>query len=189
MLVNSFVLSTSDFLNKFSSLCEQKLSSVSSQVARVEIVLALLEAKLDSIEWMGTGGGGAAAAAATNAGAAGDTSASASSAAAAAPIAPPIAAEPAAAAPPADANANVLKLKDDPRYSKYFKMLNMGVPKQAIRQRMTTDGCVDPNQIDNDPDGPAPPPGPDQPSQAIVAIETGSDSEQSDKMSDDEEGN
>jgi len=47
------------------------------------------------------------------------------------------------------------KLKDDPRYSKYFKMLALGVPKPAVRIKMQNDG-VDADMIDMDPEGPAP---------------------------------
>lgn len=178
MLVNNFILNTTDFLNKFTSLCEQKLSNVSQQVQRVEVVLALLEAKLDSVEWMGSGGAAPAAAAAAPSAPA-ITSSSA-------PAAPPM--DAAAPAPPAAPVSEGIRLKEDPRYSKYFKMLAMGVPKPAIKLKMQSEGCPDPSQIDNDPDGPAPPGAELAPSQALVVIETGdgSDSESSENMSDDE---
>lgn len=188
MIVNSFVLSTSDFLNKFASLCEQKLSRVSAQVQRVEIVLALLEAKLDSIGWMAPGG--ALPVSAPAAGAA--DPAQAAIASSSAPVAPPMgAAAPAAAAsaapaaPPAAPAAPLLKVKDDSRYGKYFKMLGMGVPKAAVRIKMSSEG-VDPDVIDMDPEGPAPAGG--APSQAMVVVEGGggSDSDKSEGMSDDE---
>ncbi|OWY97169.1 Formin like protein, partial [Phytophthora megakarya] len=35
---------------------------------------------------------------------------------------------------------NDVKLKDDPKYAKYFKMLQMGLPDGAVRQKMKTDG-------------------------------------------------
>jgi len=47
--VNSFVLSTSSFLNKFSFLCESKLEQVHKHLQRLEITLNILEAKLSSI--------------------------------------------------------------------------------------------------------------------------------------------
>ncbi len=46
-----------EFLNKFSILCERKLQRVQQQSQRLEIVLALLEAKLGSIHWLNEGGG------------------------------------------------------------------------------------------------------------------------------------
>ena len=184
MIVNSFVLSTSDFLNKFASLCEQKLSRVSQQVQRVEIVLSLLEAKLDSIGWM-SGGAPAAAPAAGG-------EAQAAIASSSAPVAPPMGAAPAApaaaaaAAAPAAPAAPLLKVKDDSRYSKYFKMLGMGVPKAAVRIKMSSEG-VDPDVIDMDPEAEAPAGGAAA-SQALVVVEGGggSDSDKSEGMSDDE---
>ena len=191
MLVNNFVTSSVEFLNKFSSLCEQKLLRVSQQVQRVEIVLSLLEAKLDSIGWMAGG--------AAQAPAGGD--AQPAIAASSAPVAPPMdgsvppapgppgaPAAPAAAAPAAPAVAHVC-VKDDPRFSKYFKMLNMGVPAAAVKIKMSNEGA-DPSVIDLDPEAPAPPGGEAaaSTSQALVLADGGgSDSEKSDAMSDDDE--
>lgn len=41
----------------------------------------------------------------------------------------------------------MLKLQDDERYSKYFKMLRMGVPKDQLRLKMSQEG-VDGNIIE-----------------------------------------
>ncbi|CAB9518801.1 Formin-like protein [Seminavis robusta] len=41
-------------------------------------------------------------------------------------------------------------LKDDPEYSKYFKMLNMGLPKDAVKNSLSRDG-KDPAVMDLDP--------------------------------------
>ena len=48
-LVNNFILSTTQFINKFTFLCEKKLEEVSAQIEKVEITLNILEAKLNSI--------------------------------------------------------------------------------------------------------------------------------------------
>ncbi|GMF42521.1 unnamed protein product [Phytophthora fragariaefolia] len=42
---------------------------------------------------------------------------------------------------------NDMKLKDDPKFAKYFKMLQMGLPEGAIRQKMKADG-VDERALD-----------------------------------------
>jgi hypothetical protein len=42
------------------------------------------------------------------------------------------------------------KLKDDPEYVKYFKMLKMGLPIDAVKHAMKRDGC-DPFIMDLDP--------------------------------------
>jgi len=67
-------------------------------------------------------------------------------------------ASPAAAAPaPAASTAATggAKLKDDPKYAKYFKMLKMHLPPQAVKNKMEAEG-LDPAIIDMDPEGPPP---------------------------------
>ena len=52
MVLNSFIINTVDFLNKFNAVSEQKLLQVHHAIQRVEITLALLEGKLDSVAWL-----------------------------------------------------------------------------------------------------------------------------------------
>ena len=47
--VNNFVINTTQFLNRFSYVCENKLREVSSDITRLEIMLSILESKLASI--------------------------------------------------------------------------------------------------------------------------------------------
>ncbi|GMF13912.1 unnamed protein product [Phytophthora lilii] len=47
----------------------------------------------------------------------------------------------------ASAAKSDIKLKDDPKYAKYFKMLQMGLPEGAVRQKMKVDG-VDERALD-----------------------------------------
>ena len=47
--VNLFVINTVNFLNRFSLLCDEKLSNVSTHITRLETTLSILEAKLSSI--------------------------------------------------------------------------------------------------------------------------------------------
>lgn len=61
--------------------------------------------------------------------------------------------EPAPAARKAD-DAEVA-IKDDPKYSKYFKMLRMHIPRPAIEAKMRAEG-IDPTILDLDPEGPVP---------------------------------
>jgi Formin Homology 2 Domain/Subunit CCDC53 of WASH complex len=49
-----------------------------------------------------------------------------------------------------DEKDNGVPLKDDPEYSKYFKMLNMGLPKDAVKNAVARDG-KDPTVMDLDP--------------------------------------
>ena len=50
--INNFIINTSDFLNKFVSISESKLMKVEQQINKLEILLALLDSKLDSIQWL-----------------------------------------------------------------------------------------------------------------------------------------
>lgn len=49
LLINNFVVNTTRFLNHFAYECEDRISRVSSNLTRVEVMLAILEAKLNSI--------------------------------------------------------------------------------------------------------------------------------------------
>ena len=58
-------------------------------------------------------------------------------------------------------DSSVVKLKDDPKYGKYLKMIKVGLPKPAVAQKMFTEGVA--SSIDKaleilalDPDMPAP---------------------------------
>jgi TPR repeat protein len=53
------------------------------------------------------------------------------------------------------AGGPTIKLKDDPMYAKYFKMLKMHLPPPAVKQKMTADG-LDSSILDSDPEGPSP---------------------------------
>jgi hypothetical protein len=46
------------------------------------------------------------------------------------------------------------QLKDDPTFTKYFKMLRMRVPKHVVAIKMQTEG-LDPAVLEMNPDGPA----------------------------------
>ena len=54
-----------------------------------------------------------------------------------------------------DQAAPTLKLKDDPAFLKYFKMLKMHLPRGAVEQKIIADG-LDPEFLDMDPEGPSP---------------------------------
>ena len=75
-----------------------------------------------------------------------------------APGAPPAAGAPAAEPPPAPPapEANFVKVKDDPRFIKYFKMVNYGVPPNIVRDKLKAETGCDPSIMDT-PDAPAPP--------------------------------
>ena len=143
-LVNNFVLQTTRFLNRFSITCEEKLAEVSRGIQSLEISLSIIEAKL-KIKGL---------------------EAAPATAPAPAPAAPPVqAAAPSTAPPVAEATPQTepepepvqpagVKVKDHPNYKRFVKMLDLGVPLQAVKNKMTSeapdldaDMMDDPNQI------------------------------------------
>ncbi|EGB11593.1 hypothetical protein AURANDRAFT_20953 [Aureococcus anophagefferens] len=132
-LVNNFITNTVSFLNVFATSAEEKLSGVAQRISGVELTLALLEAKLNSVPGVAD----------------------------VAPVAPreaPAAAAP--AEPPSDAlDDGLVDAKDHPDYASFFRLQRLGVPEPQIRMKMVAEG-VDPDVI-ADPERrvPAPPPG------------------------------
>jgi WASH complex subunit CCDC53 len=142
--VNHFVISTTQFLNRFSYICEQRLNEVSQHLQKLEISMAILEAKLNSIPEIESS---------TTATTSAPTQADTSSADVPPPL-PPREDEEyqdhTAIPPPVSSG---LTVKDDPRYSSYFTMLRLRVPVAAIKQKMMLEG-VNPDILDN-PDAPS----------------------------------
>ena len=52
LIVNTFVVNTAAFLNKFVSNCENKLHKIHTDIQRMETSLKILETKLASIDWL-----------------------------------------------------------------------------------------------------------------------------------------
>ena len=69
-------------------------------------------------------------------------------------------AAPSAAAPtaPAEEPSTYVKVKDDARFSKYFRMEKMGVPRPAVAIKLKQETGFDGSLLDN-PEAPAPPGG------------------------------
>ncbi len=140
MLVNTFVVTTTQFLNHFSALAEDKLASVSRDVSRLEKVLLLLETKIyrpDAEETQAEVRPAlTASAAAPSAGSTVPSSAGAEpvSAAAAAPT-QSSADIPSMPAPPAPVVVEV-----DPRFEKFLTMKKLGIPRGAIEHGMAAAG-------------------------------------------------
>jgi len=170
-MVNAFILSTTTFLNRFAAMSEERLTNVSLLIQRLEISLALLEAKLASIpdDGLNTNVPGAPPPApgtttTTNTGPPG------------ADVPPPPGPPPPSGiapppGPPPD-EAPKMRNRDDPRYARFFKMLDYGVPLARVQQDMMIHG-IDPSVIDR----------PDAASDAAVANDFDED-----KQNDQDEG-
>ncbi|XP_026218794.1 WASH complex subunit 3 [Anabas testudineus] len=179
--LNQFVAHTVQFLNRFSTVCEEKLANISLRIQQIETTLCILEAKLSSIpglEDVTIDGLSQRQTAQAN----GPTTASQSQAdgpsAGTLPSSEPVQSPPEAAQTqiPETVAENVMTVAKDPRYARYLKMVQVGVPVMAIRNKMAMEG-LDPNLLDT-PDAPVPDGGTKSKEDQDVAA-TSSDSESS----------
>nr|XP_046234449.1 WASH complex subunit 3 [Scatophagus argus] len=157
--LNQFVVHTVRFLNRFSVVCEEKLSNISLRIQQIETTLCILEAKLSSIPGLeDVTIDGLSQRQTAQANGPPTASQSQTDGPSGQPLPP---AEPAQTAPDpvttqkAEAAAeNVMTVAKDPRYARYLKMVHVGVPVMAIRNKMVMEG-LDPSLIDT-PDAPVP---------------------------------
>ncbi|OQR89620.1 hypothetical protein THRCLA_09660 [Thraustotheca clavata] len=172
LLLTNFCSNTVRFINHFSNLCEERLSTISKNLTRLEISLAILEAKLNSIPDLPTAATISAADIPEDLPMPTDAPAppppppappAGDGAPPPPPPPPPMPTDDGAPPPPPDASQETalapspsfLKLKDDPLYAKYFAMQRMGHPEGAILHKMKMDS-VDPSILSMDPEGPSP---------------------------------
>lgn len=160
--LNQFVAHTVRFLNRFSTVCEEKLSNISLRIQQIETTLCILEAKLSSIPGLEDVTIDAGPSQQQPAQANGPTTSiqSQTDGPAAATLPPP---EPVQTTPEPTipetieenvAAENVMTVAKDHRYARYLKMVQVGVPVMAIRNKMVLEG-LDPNLLDT-PDAPVP---------------------------------
>jgi len=165
MMVNDYVVNSTRFVNRFHAVCEEKLQNVSKKITQTEIMLSILEGKINSVDYvthMQTTAGTNMAAAevvpdipapAEPQGEQGNHSTALAPADSTPPAegAPPNSeaeAPPAAAAP---ANPGTYKYKDHPDFKKYFYLFSIGIPKPALQQQMRVLD-LDPDVLERDPD-------------------------------------
>uniref|UniRef100_A0A3P9KT97 WASH complex subunit 3 n=1 Tax=Oryzias latipes TaxID=8090 RepID=A0A3P9KT97_ORYLA len=156
--LNQFVVHTVRFLNRFSTVCEEKLANISLRIQQIDTTLCILEAKLASIpglEDVTVDGLNQQHSVQTN----GPTPTSqiqtdGSSVGAVPSSVPQESREEAPEQKAAAVAENVLTVAKDPRYARYLKMVQVGVPVMAIRNKMILEG-LDPSLLDT-PDAPVP---------------------------------
>ncbi|XP_075407211.1 WASH complex subunit 3 isoform X2 [Tenrec ecaudatus] len=144
--LNQFVVHTVQFLNHFSTVCEEKLSNLSLRIQQIETTLNILDAKLSSIPGLD------------------DVTVEVS----------PLSAQSVTNGPQSEATSeqsqnstqdsgpqeseaaaeNTFTVAKDPRYARYLRMVQVGVPVMAIRNKMTAEG-LDPDLLER-PDAPVP---------------------------------
>ncbi|XP_074758070.1 WASH complex subunit 3 isoform X3 [Athene noctua] len=145
--LNQFVVHTVQFLNRFSTVCEEKLSALSLRIQQIETTLNILDAKLSSIPGLE------------------DVKFEVSSANMNSVTNGPV--TQATADQQTQNNMceeglqkmevvteNIRTVAKDPRYARYLKMVQVGVPVMAIRNKMIFEG-LNPDLLET-PDAPVP---------------------------------
>ncbi|XP_037016242.1 WASH complex subunit 3 isoform X2 [Artibeus jamaicensis] len=144
--LNQFVVHTIQFLNRFSTVCEEKLADLSLRIQQIETTLNILDAKLSSIPGLDDVTCEVrpiSVTSITNESRAETTSEqSQNSLQDSGPQESEVTA------------ANILTVAKDPRYARYLRMVQVGVPLMAIRNKMISEG-LDPNLLER-PDAPVP---------------------------------
>jgi len=143
LIVNTFVVNTAAFLNKFVTTCESKLHKIHTDIQRMETTMLLLESKLSSIDWLRQAEQGQAPVIpqadswetttnTTNTKDATNGNGEEQKGDNADPAPPPEPEKPAED-----------PLLSDPEMAQWFKMLKFGVPESAVRLKMGLGGHDD----------------------------------------------
>ncbi|XP_044731488.1 WASH complex subunit 3 [Chrysoperla carnea] len=143
--INHFILRTITFLNTFASTCESRFTDFEIKLRKIEASVCILESKLSSIPELN------------------DTPVVTSQPEEINTKKDVLEQHPEDETPKSVVDGNVsnvseniktddnekpvengIRIKDDPTYSKYFKMLHFGVQEEAVRLKMQAEG-LDPN--------------------------------------------
>ncbi|XP_064395226.1 WASH complex subunit 3-like [Halichondria panicea] len=161
IFLNRFIIQSTQFLNRFSTVCEQRLTELSTRIQRLDISLNILEAKLSSIPYLDSVQATAqyqppdaiATAGATTAAKDAPPPSTGPPPPSSQPPPPPGAADepppPPQPLPEAAEASKGRKVKDDPRYQKFFKMKRLGVNPLQIAMEMKRHG-LNPDMIEDE---------------------------------------
>uniref|UniRef100_A0A3B3ZEN2 WASH complex subunit 3 n=1 Tax=Periophthalmus magnuspinnatus TaxID=409849 RepID=A0A3B3ZEN2_9GOBI len=132
--LNQFIVHTVRFLNRFSTVCEEKLANISLRVQQIETTLCILEAKLSSIPGLE------------------DVTANEVRVRQNTNInglpASHMQTENVESKAEETISENVITVAKDPQYARYLKMVQVGVPVMAIKNKMVLEG-LDPSLLDS----------------------------------------
>lgn len=157
-LVNNFVANTTVFFNNFTEIIEKKISKVSNKITEVEILLAVLEAKLNSVPGLENIDAKAAATAPQAVPKPTEPPVSSATPAPPAPVHLAVSSSP----PPPDTasggksggvpepeveEVKAPSLADDPDYAQFIRLLKVGVPMFVVQAKATAAG-LDPSKLE-----------------------------------------
>ena len=143
LLLNNFVANTSSFFNAFSETVEKKISSVSNKITELETLLAVLEAKLNSIPDLGSSTIDQPTGAVSVPDSVPVPSSSGTDPPAVEHNVIGVAVEPAAAT----ADPSKVPVSEHPDYLPFFRLLKVGVPPFVVQAKVTAAG-LDASMID-----------------------------------------
>nr|XP_020041525.1 WASH complex subunit CCDC53 isoform X1 [Castor canadensis] len=170
--LNQFVVHTVQFLNRFSTVCEEKLADLSLRIQQIETTLNILDAKLSSIPGLDDVTFEVSplhVTSVTNGSHSEITSEKSQ-------IYTKYSLQQNSTQDSGQqesevSSENILTVAKDPRYARYLKMVQVGVPVMAIRNKMISEG-LDPDLLER-PDAPVPD------GESEKTVEESSDSESS----------
>ena len=123
VLINNFIVTTADYLNAFSDTVEKKIAKVSNRITDLETLLAVLEAKLNSVPDL-------------------DNITTTLNAI------PLRAEEPSIAlGPPSTQQQQKVPVSEHPSYAPFFTLLKVGVPPFVVQAKISAAG-LDPSMVD-----------------------------------------
>ncbi|XP_046738786.1 WASH complex subunit 3 [Diprion similis] len=138
--VNHFIIHTVTFLNKFALSCEEKLFEFENKLQKVEASLGILESRLASIPEIDFP---------TKTDSPPTTESNNQEVKLMEQDQPDVVEEvKAESTDEKDQISNTQPISKDPRYAKFFKMVQFGVPAQAVKLKMKQEG-LDPLLLDN----------------------------------------
>ncbi|XP_023572668.1 WASH complex subunit 3 isoform X2 [Octodon degus] len=144
--LNQFVVHTVQFLNRFSTVCEEKLANLSLRIQQIETTLNILDAKLASIPGLDDVMLEASPVSVTSVTDRSHSEATSEQSQNSTQDPGPQESE--------VSSENILTVAEDPRYARYLKMVHVGVPVMAIRNKMISEG-LDPDLLER-PGAPVP---------------------------------
>ncbi|KAI2567599.1 WASH complex subunit 3 [Homo sapiens] len=137
--LNQFVVHTVQFLNRFSTVCEEKLADLSLRIQQIETTLNILDAKLSSIPGLDD--------VTVEVSPLNVTSVTNGAHPEATSEQPQNSTQDSGLQESEVSAENILTVAKDPRYARYLKMVQVGVPVMAIRNKMISEG-LDPDLLE-----------------------------------------
>ncbi|XP_037052748.1 WASH complex subunit 3 isoform X3 [Peromyscus leucopus] len=138
--LNQFVVHTVQFLNRFSTVCEEKLADLSLRIQQIETTLNILDAKLSSIPGLED--------VTVEVSPLSVTAVPSGSHSESPPEQPQDSTQDSGPQESEVSSENIVTVAKDPRYARYLKMVQVGVPVMAIRNKMISEG-LDPELLES----------------------------------------